>query len=406
MTRRPRKLAPLSRWSHVAKDIERCRAHTRAKLRSPVCEAAVLFCSKAFSAGTVENVMTAENTWSSILSAALDGASIERPVNDDGANLLIRTQDGRSIPIEVKWAAEGWPQDVRRAVKGMDEAWPPEVVVLARHLSPGSIEWLRERGANWADETGQARIIGPNGLIVIREPAPSTRTRESEFSWSASALSVAEAILAEMPQPLRAKGLSHRLGWSLPQVANVLKAFDEQGWTEKRGPARGPSAHRWTTDRDALLADWSAAVVANPRSTRFAHRAERNMMAFLSERLAPALGHTTRWAVSGWAGLELAAPFATNTPSLHVYVDEQHFAGPLSEAMATAGLREVDDGARVTFWSVDPRVLRLVHGNREPPVVSAPRLYADLSSFGARGQDAADHVREQLIDPLGNGADG
>jgi hypothetical protein len=32
--------------------------------------------------------------------------------------------------------------------------------------------------------------------------------------------------------------------------------------------------------------------------------------------------------------------------------------------------------------------------------VSAPRLLADLSSFGGRGGDAADHVKEELIDPL------
>jgi hypothetical protein len=33
-------------------------------------------------------------------------------------------------------------------------------------------------------------------------------------------------------------------------------------------------------------------------------------------------------------------------------------------------------------------------------VVSPPRLYADLNAFGARGGDAADHVKAQLIDPL------
>ena len=32
--------------------------------------------------------------------------------------------------------------------------------------------------------------------------------------------------------------------------------------------------------------------------------------------------------------------------------------------------------------------------------MSAPRLFADLSSFGGRGGDTADHVKEQLIDPL------
>jgi hypothetical protein len=66
-------------------------------------------------------------------------------------------------------------------------------------------------------------------------------------------------------------------------------------------------------------------------------------------------------------------------------------------------LREVDEGGRVTFWPADPRVLELASKFQALPVVSAPRLFADLSSFGARGQDAADHVKEQLIDPLHRG---
>jgi len=35
--------------------------------------------------------------------------------------------------------------------------------------------------------------------------------------------------------------------------------------------------------------------------------------------------------------------------------------------------------------------------------VSAPRLFADLSSFGGRGGDAADQVKSELIDPLHRG---
>jgi hypothetical protein len=106
------------------------------------------------------------------------------------------------------------------------------------------------------------------------------------------------------------------------------------------------------------------------------------------------------WAVTGWAGLELAAPFATTTPSLHIYIDDGDFAGPLSRAIKDAGLREVEEGGRVMFWAADPRTLALARPVDGVPVASAPRLYADLSSFGARGQDAADHVKELLIDPL------
>ena len=63
--------------------------------------------------------------------------------------------------------------------------------------------------------------------------------------------------------------------------------------------------------------------------------------------------------MSGWAALELVAPFATTTPNLHIYVAEDDVAGTLSRA--------IDTGV---------------------PVASRPRIYADLASFAARGLDA------------------
>ncbi len=343
-----------------------------------------------------------EKRWQKILASVLEGATVEAAPGDSGADLVIRTRDGRAIAIEAKWAGEGWPQDVRRVAATVGEQWPENTVLLARRLSPGAIEWLRDRGANWADEVGQARIIGPGGLVVIREVAqlPGKGSTPRSFSWSKSAISVAEAILAHEDRPLRVAELADGSDWSDAQAAKVLKAFDGQGWTVKQGASRGPGAHRRLVDADGLLAAWSAAVADSPRATRIAHRATKDVMALLRNDLAPALERRAGWAVSGWAGLELAAPFATTTPSLHVYVADTDFASPLSDVIAEAGLREVDEGGRVTFWAADPRVLKLAQRSGDVPVVSAPRLFADLSSFGGRGGDAADHVKEELIDPL------
>ena len=287
-------------------------------------------------------------------------------------------------------------------VATVGEQWPENAVLLARSLSPGAIEWLRERGANWADEAGQARIVGPGGLVVIRELArpPGREGAPRSFSWSKSAIAVAEAILAHEDRPLRVAELAEESDWSDAQAAKVLKAFDGQGWTVKRGASRGPGAQRRLDDADGLLAAWSTAVADSPRATRIAHRAIKDAMAVLRNDLVPALERTAGWAVSGWAGLELAAPFATTTPSLHIYIADTDFAAPLSDAIEGAGLREVDEGGRVTFWAADARIFALSQRVEGIPVVSAPRLFADLSSFGGRGADAADHVKSELIDSL------
>lgn len=342
-----------------------------------------------------------------IVSQALDGVVVEPSTDGQhGPELLVRPRNGATITIKVKWAGEGWPQDVRDAAADVPDPWPQDVWLLAHHLSPGAIDWLRSRDANWADESGQARIRGPRGLIVIREPTVTNaaRKRSRPFKWSQSAITVAEAILSAEDRPLRTTGLAEGCGWSVAQVGNVLSAFDRQRWTLKRGPARGPHAHRELVDPDAMLASWAQALAAQPRRTRIAHRAGRDVMRLLHEDLAPALNLNTRWSLSGWGALELIAPFATTTPTLQLYVADSDFAGPLSETLAQAGLREVDEGGRVTFWSIDARALAFTTRRDGITVASPPRVYADLTELGPRGLDGAAHLKGQAIDPLHAGS--
>jgi hypothetical protein len=343
--------------------------------------------------------MKAEKRQRLILSAALEGASVRAaPVHNAGVDFVVEPSDGAEIPIQVRWAGEGWPDDVRRATAGLPSPWPTNLVVLAHRLSPGAIEWLRDRDANWADEAGQARILGPAGVIVVKEPSLPAPPRP-KFQWSHSALGIAETVLARSERELRIPQLADTSGWSVPQTATVLQDFDAQGWTAKSGPARGRGAHRELVDLEGLLTAFTVAIGKQQQVVRFAHRAVQDPLTFFRSDLLPALDRHVDWALSGWGGLELVAPLVSMVPSLHIYVSEDDFVGVLATAIAEAGLREVSEGARVTFWQTDSRVLQLCERHNGTPVVSPPRLYADLSSFGARGQDAADHVKRELIDP-------
>jgi hypothetical protein len=344
--------------------------------------------------------MEGENKIQTILARALDGAARVLPEPDRGHDFLLEMRDGSTVAIQAKWAGEGWPQDVRNVLVTSHATGDVNTVIVARHLSPGSIEWLRDHGFNWADESGQARIIGPHGLLVIREPPIARKREPSEFAWSPSALSIAETLLASPDRPVLTEELAELSGWSASRTASVLKSFDAQGWTVKRGPARGPRAYRELSDADGMLDAWSRRLIDAPRETRYAHRATRDLMDLLENALRHALDEHVQWAVSGWAGLELAAPYATGVPSLHIYVPAEDFVSRLSAAIEMAGLREVEDAGIVTFWAAERRILRVANTHHGIPVVSPPRLYADLDGFGARGHDAAAHVRRELIEPL------
>jgi hypothetical protein len=225
----------------------------------------------------------------------LDGTAAVR-ATPQSSTLVVHAGTGDPVQLRAVWAGEGWPDDVRRAAAGVADPWPSDVVLLARRLSPGAIEWLRARSANWADEDARARIAGPGGLLVIREPPARAPDRDTarRFSWSPSSLSMAEIVLARPDERLSSAALARDGGWSTAQAASVLGMFDAQGWTVKRGPARGPGAYREILAADGMLSAWSVALAAQTRDVRIAHRAAADVMGLLTGDLRTALDEDLR----------------------------------------------------------------------------------------------------------------
>lgn len=331
--------------------------------------------------------------------------ALQRPVrraegsSPTGDSVPLVVQIGDEVRrLESIWVGQGWPSDLD-ALDDVPVPWPRELVATARRLSPGALERLGELGANWADETGRAYIEGPNGLLVVREPAPEKqRGTRKVFRWSRSAEQVGEFLLTRSRDAINARDVAELTGWSHAQVSNVLRRFDEVGWTKKGGAARGRYSTRSVVEPAALLESWAAFAGSVERESVLAHRVLREPMEFLRAELAPGLSGSAGWACSGWAGLEVAAPFATAVPVLQVYVEEAALIdGRLRDVMTKLSLRKVDEGARVEFRAASPALLALAWEPRGLPTVSSPRLYADLHALGGRGADAGQHVREELI---------
>jgi hypothetical protein len=150
-----------------------------------------------------------------------------------------------------------------------------------------------------------------------------------------------------------------------------------------------------------LLRSRSDYLAATPRETIQAHALFKDPFQFIRDQLLASLETIEDWALSGWSGLELVAPFASQVTTLHLYVPQGAFAdGRLSDALQRSGLRQVEEGGRVIVWPADETILRLARKSTRMnlPVVSPARLYADLLKLGGRGIDAAEHVRETLIE--------
>lgn len=341
------------------------------------------------------------NRMSSALSRVL-----ERPVESleevDGRSARATVVVGDSAhELELRWVGRGWPADLEQALDSLPDPWPRELVLVGQRFSPGAVDQLTQRRANWLDETGAARIETATGLLVFREPneAAAERGMPRGFRWAASSLEIAEWLLTEPPrETFNARELTDRSGWSYAQTTKVLRQLSERGWVKKTGGSRGVGSGWQLGDATGLLEAWTTYLVGHHPETVGAHRVLRDSMQFARTELAQVLSSEMKWALSGWAGLELAAPFVTTVPVIQVAVDVDALVdGRLREAMRSLGLREVKEGARIEFVTLSKFSLSLAREFHGLPVVSPPRLYADLWALGARGEEAAEHVRQELI---------
>lgn len=342
----------------------------------------------------------ANNRLLKLIAGALEGVSIEDAGIDPstGATRLAIHGSAGSWQLSALWVGEGWPADVRNAFERLPPGpLPPELVLTARQFSPGALELLEERRANWVDESGNGRIDGP-GLFLIRRTAAAVQAPRSTFSWSPSAIATAEALLArDWSAGVGTTELATLAHHSPAQVSQVLQAFDEKGWTVKYGPKRGPNARRELVDSEDLLDSWSRFLAEQEREPRLTHRTLRSPLDFLHGELSQALDREVRWAFSGWAAAHELAPLADTVPSLQIYVHEDDIAGPLDRAIKGAGLSDVAEGGRVAFFPAGDSALTLAQRGRAGPIVSTPRVYADLLALGGRGADAAVHLRDEAL---------
>ncbi|MGB3377108.1 MAG: type IV toxin-antitoxin system AbiEi family antitoxin [Microbacterium sp.] len=355
----------------------------------------------------VKTMRQRENLATAVLRNAIP-TSLHPESTPSGVTVSI---DGRSIVLRAVWVGEGFPADVVRVLESLetdDPAGSPLPVVTARRMSPGAIQLLGDRGIAWADAEGQAEISTPDGIHIYRLKPQRLPHRTAGVSWSRSSQTVAEYVLSRRAMP----PLSHVRGWngvdrvmhiaeatgiSQGQVAKTLVSFDEEGYTAKFGPERGPTSSRELRDPGRLLSDWTGHFTRMPRKDRRAelHTLSRDPHAWID--IVRSRLDTVPWVTSGWLAADAVAPFATSIPDLLVYVQETDFEHARDALTSQNDISEVERGARIHLHSAPHHVIAARNLQADIPVASPVRIYADLVRAGGRGADAAEHLREVSI---------
>ena len=322
------------------------------------------------------------------LAAALDidhGALRARPGNSKRDAIVTVT----GSDLLVRWLPVGWPRQVEEA---LDSKRRPDVLA-APLMSPGAREALRKQGVGWVDESGAANIDLPT--LRIRVDGNPRLPLDTRLRWRPAVLAASEAILAGAASPT-VSSVVEATGISMGSAAEALKTLETEGHLTSKA-ARGPSSARQIVDRNDLLDAYAAqADRLRPPNTIPVGVLWRDPIAGVvsTGRLWDAAG--IDWAATGALSASLLAPMQTEIAPMEIYVPARSWSD-LRRAANVAGLQEITGGRLALRPFPTPAGAALsdeiARGFRS---VLWPRVYADLRTTGVRGEDAAQHLREEM----------
>lgn len=312
-----------------------------------------------------------------------------------GAIVKVVRQRDRDILVSLaghtlllRWLPVGWPRQVAEALRSK----PRPDVIAAPRLSPGAREMARREHVGWVDESGAAEIVADT-MLISRTGEPA-RPLDATVGWRPATLAVCEVVLTGCPATVSA--VADRTGLSVSTVAGSLKFLDSNGLLGARAP-RGPRSRRYVTDQDALLDAYAAAAerLRPPTSVRLGVQWREPVEG------AAGIGRLWRdasinWAVTSALSAAVLAPVLTEVSPMEIYVTG-HTPGDLRRAASLVGLREMSGGRLLLRPFPTPANGTITTQIRSGLTsVLWPRAYADLRTSGVRGEDAADHLRQEM----------
>lgn len=319
------------------------------------------------------------------LEAVVPPGTIVKVVGKRGRDILVSLA-GRTL--RLRWLPVGWPRQVTEALRSK----PRPDVIAAPRLSPGAREMARREQVGWVDESGAAEILA--GTVLISRTGEPARPLDAKLGWRPATLAVCEVLLTGCPATVSA--VADHTGLSVSTVAGSLKFLDTDGLLGTDAP-RGPLSRRYVTDQQALLDAYAAAAerLRPPISVRLGVHWRDPV------ENAIGIGHLwrnagIRWAVTSALSAAVLAPVLTEVSPMEIYVAGRT-PGDLRQAATLAGLREMS-GGRLLLRPFPTPANGTVTTQIRPGLTSVlwPRVYADLRTSGVRGEDAAEHLRQEM----------
>ncbi len=286
-----------------------------------------------------------------------------------------------SIVVEAKTRLE--PQNVEGLARRLADSSMP-VMIVAPYLSPRTRERLAASGLNFADPTGNIRLVLSRPALFIdargadENPTPSPRERRSLKGPKAGRI---VRTLCDFRPPIGLRDLAKRASVDAGYASRVVQYLIRDALVTRSG--RGPIT---SVDWAALLRRWSEEYSPMKAGRAAWFLAPRGLQTVVDALKKLRGGYS----VSGSWAANLLAPVAP-ARLLLCYADD------VSALAKRLDLRQVDAGMNVVLAQPFDPVVAERTSKRDGLIVAAPsQIVADLLTSPGRGPNEAEALIEWM----------
>lgn len=295
------------------------------------------------------------------------------------------------LVAEVK--SNGQPRHVRQAILSLrdyvaqqEERVTP--ILIAPYLSPQAQDLCREFGVAYLDLEGNARLAFGTFFLsrqFAKRPVPERRELRSLFK--PKSVQVLKVLLRKPSKPWRVAELAEVAGVSLGHVSNVRNGLLDREWAQLAEEGMFLAAP------DALLDAWREAYEA-PSGQRQAFYTTLHGASFDAALRGRPPQSRGQIALASFSAAQWLAPFG-RTGTHYFYADAQG----LEILRSSLKLSSASKGENVVVTVLDDSGLfrDTVQPTSGVICTSPVQTYLDLAAAGERGQEAADHLRQERL---------
>lgn len=324
----------------------------------------------------------------------VSAVTVQRESADLGVDLdlIVRLPRGRKTQVLVEVKNSGQPRVVREAINQVARyrAARPDAyaVIAAPYISPESAEICTREGVGYVDLAGNCRLSFGDVYIEVGGRAnPFAVRRDLRTLFSPRASRVVRMLLLDPKRTWRVQDLAKEAEVSIGLASRVKARLADREWLRLEEDGFGLAQPRQLLDEWAGSYSFRKNVVTDYFSLLGVSEIEARLAEVCDQR-------EWAYALTGFSG-------ATRLVSAVRYNRVQAFVGAsLDELPDLLELKPVTSGANVSLLApFDAGVFagaRTIDGIR---VVSPVQLYLDLRSFRGRGEEAAQALLEQVMEP-------